>query len=89
GRIAIRGEVEEDQIIVQVSDTGLGIPQLDLSYVFDKFYRGSNVTGDVHGVGLGLAIVRSIVENHGGRIWVESTPNQGSIFTVVLPLAQL
>ncbi|HQF61797.1 MAG TPA: ATP-binding protein [Anaerolineaceae bacterium] len=89
GRIAIHGEVEEDQIIVQVSDTGLGIPQLDLSYVFDKFYRGSNVTGDVHGVGLGLAIVRSIVENHGGRIWVESTPNQGSVFTVVLPLAQL
>ena len=61
---------------------------MDLPYVFDKFYRASNVSADQPGTGLGLAIVKSIVENHQGRIWVDSTPNQGSTFTVVFPLAE-
>lgn len=88
GSIHIRCAVEENQVIFQVTDSGIGIPNMDLPYVFDKFYRASNVSVDQPGTGLGLAIVKSIVENHQGRIWVESTPNQGSTFTVVFPLAE-
>jgi two-component system NtrC family sensor kinase len=77
--------VEGEQIILQVSDNGPGIPLTDQPYIFDKFYRASNAPAEAHGTGLGLAIVKSIVENHQGRIWVDSTPGQGSKFTVVLP----
>ena len=69
-------------------DTGAGIPAIDLPYVFDKFYRASNTDTDVSGTGLGLAIVKSIVENHNGRIWVDSTVDVGSTFTIVLPIIE-
>ena len=54
--------------------------------IFDKFYRGSNISSDIAGSGLGLAIVKTIVENHQGRIWVESAVGKGSSFFIVLPL---
>ena len=61
-----------------MTDTGIGIPAADLPYVFDKFYRvKSKATRDIEGTGLGLAITRSVVESHGGRIWVESEEGQG------------
>ena len=85
GEICIRIEAEEKQMILQVADNGPGIPSSDQPYIFDKFYRGSNVTGEIPGSGLGLAIVKSIVENHQGRIWVDSAPGEGTTFTVVLP----
>lgn len=85
GRILIRGSAADDQLIFQVEDNGIGIPPLELLFVFDKFYRASNQSGNVSGTGLGLAIVKSIVEKHHGRTWVDSTLGQGSIFTVVLP----
>jgi two-component system, OmpR family, phosphate regulon sensor histidine kinase PhoR len=88
GTITINGNVEQSQIILQVCDTGLGIPAMDMPYIFDKFYRASNASMETSGTGLGLAIVRSIVENHGGRIWVDSTLGKGSTFTVVLPFVQ-
>ena len=88
GEIRVRGHAEGGQMIVQVIDNGPGIPPSDQPYIFDKFYRGSNVHRDISGSGLGLAIVKSIVENHPGRIWVESTPGEGSIFTVVLPIVE-
>ncbi len=88
GIIRIRCGVEQNQVIFQVTDSGIGIPPTDLPYIFDKFYRASNVHADQPGTGLGLAIVKSIVENHQGRIWVDSTPGQGSTFTVVFPLAE-
>lgn len=88
GVITITGQLEQNQVILQVSDTGIGIPAVDLPYIFDKFYRAGNASGEVSGTGLGLAIVKSIVENHGGRIWVDSTVGKGSTFTLVLPLAQ-
>jgi two-component system NtrC family sensor kinase len=87
GCVRIATRQEGSQIIFQVTDTGVGIPVIDLPYIFDKFYRASNVSGEVSGTGLGLAIVKSIVDSHQGRIWVESTPEQGSVFTVVLPVA--
>jgi signal transduction histidine kinase/DNA-binding response OmpR family regulator len=86
GLINIRASVAQNQVVVQFIDTGIGIPAIDLPYIFDKFYRSSS-SGDTPGTGLGLSIVRSIVENHNGRIWVDSTVGMGSTFTVVLPLA--
>ena len=88
GEIKVRLRTEDEQIILEVTDTGPGILPVDQPHIFDKFYRGENVPEGVPGSGLGLSIVKSIVENHQGRIWVDSTPGQGSTFSVVLP-AQL
>jgi PAS domain S-box-containing protein len=88
GNIIVRGHAEEGQIIIQVTDNGPGIPPTDQPYIFDKFYRASNVPMDTPGTGLGLAIVKSIVDNHLGRIWVDSIVGQGSTFTVVLPVTE-
>jgi PAS domain S-box-containing protein len=87
GQIGIRLRAETGQVILQVIDNGPGIPPSDQPYIFDKFYRASNIPRDVPGSGLGLAIVKSIVENHQGRVWVDSTLGQGATFTVVLPTA--
>ncbi|HSQ18055.1 MAG TPA: ATP-binding protein [Anaerolineales bacterium] len=86
GLITILGQAEDGQIILQVSDNGQGILPADQPHVFDKFYRGSNVSYDAPGSGLGLAIVQTIVQNHQGRVWLDSTPGQGTTFTVVLPV---
>ncbi|OGO38660.1 MAG: hypothetical protein A2W35_06935 [Chloroflexi bacterium RBG_16_57_11] len=88
GTITVSAHAEAGQIILQFSDNGLGIPPADLPYVFDKFYRASNVPIDAPGTGLGLAIVKSIVENHRGRVWVDSAPGNGTRFTIVLPTAE-
>jgi two-component system NtrC family sensor kinase len=87
GTIKISLQPEVDQVILQVQDTGPGIPPSDQPYIFDKFYRASNIDSDIPGSGLGLAIVKTIVENHQGRAWVESDLGEGSTFTVVLPVA--
>jgi two-component system NtrC family sensor kinase len=85
GEVALVLEAEDDQVIVRVSDTGAGIPASDQPYLFDKFYRASNVPEDSTGTGLGLSIVKSIVEQHQGRIWLDSQLGSGATFTVVLP----
>ncbi len=83
GRIRIHGERAGDELLVSVSDTGSGIPGNLLEAIFERFWQvGKN---DRRGVGLGLFISRSIVENHGGRIWAESTPGEGSRFCFTLP----
>jgi two-component system NtrC family sensor kinase len=87
GVIHIEGEGEGDQVILRVRDSGPGIPAADQPYLFDKFFRASNAPEDLPGTGLGLSIVKSIVDNHDGRIWVESELGQGTTFTVVLPTA--
>jgi two-component system NtrC family sensor kinase len=86
GEIHISISAEENQVILEVTDHGPGIPANDQPHIFDKFYRASNVTSDVEGSGLGLAIVKNIVENHQGRIWVESSVGKGSSFFIVLPV---
>ncbi len=88
GQIQVIVRQEGKQIILQVCDNGPGIPSADQPYIFDKFYRGSNVLADTPGTGLGLAIVKSITENHHGRIWVDSSPGRGSTFTIVLPIVE-
>lgn len=87
GKIIVRGNVQNGQYVFQVSDNGPGIPPAEQPYIFDKFYRASNISSEIPGTGLGLAIVKSIVENHHGRIWVDSTLGYGTIFTVVLPVS--
>jgi len=85
GRVIVNLSGGGDQIILQVKDTGVGIPASDQPHIFEKFYRASNAPKGVPGTGLGLAIVKTIVDSHQGRIWVESTPGQGTTFFVVLP----
>lgn len=86
GEVYISIRSEGDQVILQVTDQGPGIPPADQPHIFDKFYRGTNVDSDVEGSGLGLAIVKNIVESHQGRIWVESAIGKGSSFFIVLPV---
>ena len=86
GRIGVMLREENEQIILQVSDNGVGIPTVDRPHIFEKFYRASNVVENISGSGLGLAIVKTIVETHNGRIWVDSTEGEGSSFTIVLPI---
>jgi signal transduction histidine kinase len=86
GSVAVRAWSEDDQINVEVSDTGIGIPEEALPRVFDEFYRAKNAkTMEMEGTGLGLAIVKDVVEQHGGRISVKSTVGKGSIFHLTLP----
>ncbi len=84
--ISVKADVQQDQVIMQFKDTGIGIPAADMPFIFDKFYRASNIEKNATGSGLGLAIVKSIVEAHQGRIWVDSKLNEGSTFTIVFPL---
>jgi two-component system phosphate regulon sensor histidine kinase PhoR len=86
GRVEIRGRAEDGEAVVTVRDTGLGIPAADLNKIFERFYR-SERTRTIKGTGLGLTIVRGIVEANGGRIWVTAAPDSGTIFHVSLPLA--
>lgn len=88
GKISVRMQKKDGQIISQVEDTGLGIAPGDQPYIFDKFFRSEEVRDDYQGSGLGLSIVKSVVERHNGRVWVTSTPGFGTTFTVVLPIAK-
>jgi two-component system, OmpR family, phosphate regulon sensor histidine kinase PhoR len=85
GAIKVSATADGETVVISVADTGLGIPPSDLPYIFNKFYRASNIRDRHDGTGLGLSIVKSIVENHGGRIWVDSRPEEGTTFTVILP----
>jgi PAS domain S-box-containing protein len=76
----------DQQLILQIKDSGPGIPLHEQTRIFEKFYRASNVPARSAGSGLGLAIVKSIVASHQGRVWVESTADQGASFFVVLPV---
>jgi signal transduction histidine kinase len=72
--------------VLGVHDQGVGIPPEDLRHVFVRFYRASNVAGQIAGTGIGLAGAKQLVEQHAGSIRVESTPGEGSTFAVWLPL---
>ena len=85
GRINVTAAVEAQHVVVTVQDYGIGIPQTDLAHVFGRYNRGSNVSGIV-GTGVGLYLVKLVVELHGGSVAVESKESEGSRFTVRLPL---
>jgi two-component system sensor histidine kinase KdpD len=86
--IFVSSEVKGDRLITNVADRGSGIDDLERSLIFDKFYRGQSQRYRVQGTGMGLAIVKAIVEAHGGRISVTSQLGHGSVFSFGLPLAK-
>jgi signal transduction histidine kinase len=74
------------ELSISIHDTGMGIAPEDIAHIFEPFYRSREaVAAQIHGSGLGLSLVRHIVEGHGGRVTVASTPGQGSVFTILLP----
>jgi two-component system phosphate regulon sensor histidine kinase PhoR len=77
----------EHQLVLEVTDSGPGIPLKDQAHVFEKYYRAHNVDG-TEGSGLGLSIVKSIVDSYNGRVWVESAEGKGASFFVVLPTVE-
>jgi len=86
GHIELTVKSRNNLIITEISDSGIGIPKEDLTKVFDEFYRASNVPRDIKtGSGLGLSIVKQIVEDHNGKIWVESEVGVWTKFTFILP----
>lgn len=78
----------DGSVQVCVADTGCGIPPHEREKVFEKFFRGASIPDEARGAGLGLAITKSLVELHGGRIWLESSPGKGSRFFFTLPVTQ-
>lgn len=90
GTVTLSSNVDAENFCVDIKDTGFGIPASDLSFIFNRFYRVRNgKTSAIEGNGLGLTVVKSIVEQHSGKTSVDSEPNKGSSFSVWLPLLAL
>jgi len=86
GSVTCRARLLNDEIVTSVIDTGIGIAKDDQEMVFEKFWQvDESLTSKTKGTGLGLSICKQIVEQHGGKIWVESEPGKGSIFSFSLP----
>ena len=89
GKITIIGNVDEKDLLVQVIDTGIGIPADEVSELFQMFYQvDSSSSREIGGTGLGLYISKQLIEMHGGQIWVESVPGRGSNFSFTIPLSE-
>jgi signal transduction histidine kinase len=85
GQVVVRVWREADEIRVSVTDGGPGIPPEQRDHVFDRYWRGRGASR--HGIGLGLFIVKRLVDAHGGRIWVETSPGGGATFVFTLSAA--
>jgi signal transduction histidine kinase len=86
GRVEIRAELEGENLLFAVADTGIGIPADQIDSIFEEFRQAdATVSRDFGGTGLGLSITRKLVELHGGQIWVESLPGKGSTFFFSIP----
>jgi signal transduction histidine kinase len=85
GRIQIGARRDEKSVLFSVADTGAGIAAEDVPHVFDRYWQGRPT--DRRGAGLGLTIAKGIIDAHGGRIWVETTPGRGSTFCFTIPFA--
>lgn len=86
GKITVKMKTTDNQLIISISDQGLGIPKKDLPLIFDRFYRVDKARSRAQGgTGLGLAIAKEIIKQHQGFIWVKSEYSKGSTFTIVLP----
>jgi signal transduction histidine kinase len=85
GAVVVRAEHADGEVRIAVADQGAGVAADDLPRIFQRYYRGQRHEGE--GLGLGLFIVRKLVEAHGGRIWAENRPGEGATFTFTLPVA--
>lgn len=85
GMVAVKSQVDPEKITVTVSDSGIGIPEEEQKFMFNKFFRANN-TGNIQGTGLGLTIAKRYVELMGGNISFVSKPGEGTIFTIALPI---
>ncbi len=86
GTVEINVKENGDCALVEIIDTGIGIPEEELPKIFDEFYRAANAKKiEKDGTGLGLSIVKQIIERHSGKIWVESRENVGTKFSFILP----
>jgi signal transduction histidine kinase len=86
GTVEVRLRGANGTIVLQVADSGIGIPSEHIGRIFERFYQVDGSSRRTHGgCGLGLALVKEIVERHGGTVTVDSVPGQGSTFTVLLP----
>jgi two-component system OmpR family sensor kinase len=83
-RVEVRAFEDSEMVIVEIADTGPGIPETELPFVWQELYRGRGARG-VQGSGLGLALVRAITDRHGGQVSIRSRVNQGSVVTMKLP----
>ena len=86
GKIVVEAYDEADQLVIAVHDTGIGIPQEAHERIFDRFYQvQDSLTRQHGGLGVGLTLVKGLLELHGGRVWLESAPGQGSSFYISIP----
>ena len=90
GDVVVRVTVEDGAVVTSVIDHGVGIPRAAQSRIFERFYKvdRARVRGEASGTGLGLAISRHVIQQHGGRIWVESEEGVGSTFSFAIPIAE-
>jgi len=90
GTVTIGGTATPDQVVLTVRDTGIGVPTHELPKLFTRFFRSAaDEAHNIPGTGLGLAVVREIIEKHGGTVTMDSTPGEGSTVTVVLPVTPI
>jgi PAS domain S-box-containing protein len=89
GKVRVLARTHEENLVVEIIDTGIGIAPVDQPRLFEKFYRGGQRDArKQQGSGLGLAIVKSIIERHSGKVWFESQLGKGSKFSILLPIRQ-
>jgi signal transduction histidine kinase len=87
GTITVQTKTSDHHVLGLVKDTGIGITPADIPYIFDKFFRTAVASGAPNGSGLGLALVKTIIERHGGQVWVESELGSGSTFGFTIPIS--
>jgi signal transduction histidine kinase len=89
GKVTVEARDKGEFLMVSVSDDGIGVPLQDREKIFERFYRASNrAEVNAPGTGLGLAIAREVVGKHGGKIWFDSEPGQGTVFRFVVPVSR-
>jgi two-component system OmpR family sensor kinase len=86
-RVEVRAQEDAAHVVIEVADTGPGIPESDVAHIWEELFRGNSARG-VPGSGLGLALVRAIVARHDGEVYLRSRPGQGTVFSMRLPLGE-
>ncbi len=89
GNVSLKITLKEKEAVLDISDTGIGIPQEQINHVFSRFFRGSNAVNlETSGSGLGLSLAKDIIKRHNGAITFKSEENKGSVFSITLPLVE-